>query len=61
MGSVLVTGATGRVGRAVAERLVLAGESVISAVRDPASADVVPGTECTITRFCGRQRAHSVR
>lgn len=44
MGSILVTGVTGTVGRSVAENLVAAGEHVVSAVRDP-SARVVDGTE----------------
>ncbi len=44
-GTVLVTGATGNVGRAVAEHLVARGESVASAVRDAAKTEVVAGTE----------------
>ena len=44
-GTVLVTGATGNVGRAVAEHLIARGESVASAVRDAAKTDVVAGTE----------------
>jgi len=44
-GTVLVTGATGNVGRAVAEQLIARGESVASAVRDAAKTDVVAGTE----------------
>jgi len=44
-GTVLVTGATGNVGRAVAEQLIARGESVASAVRDVAKTDVVAGTE----------------
>ncbi|WP_166789696.1 NmrA family NAD(P)-binding protein [Cryobacterium fucosi] len=51
MGSILVTGASGTVGRAVAGALVAAGESVVSAVRDPGpggrapGAAIVPGSE----------------
>jgi len=44
-GTVLVTGATGNVGRAVAEHLIARGESVASAVRDAAKTEVVTGTE----------------
>lgn len=45
-GAVLVTGSTGNVGRAVARHLTLAGETVVSGVRDESSgADVVAGTE----------------
>ena len=44
-GTVLVTGATGNVGRSVAEHLVARGESVASAVRDAAKTEVVAGTE----------------
>jgi uncharacterized protein YbjT (DUF2867 family) len=44
-GSVLVTGATGNVGRAAARHLVEAGQSVVSAVRDDAVRDVVEGSE----------------
>ncbi|MCY7413529.1 MAG: SDR family oxidoreductase [Salinibacterium sp.] len=44
-GIVLVTGASGNVGRAVAAHLVERGESVASAVRDAARTEVIAGTE----------------
>jgi uncharacterized protein YbjT (DUF2867 family) len=50
-GAVLVTGATGNVGRAVAEHLVARGESVVAAVRDAASTEVVAGTEARTFDF----------
>ncbi|WP_158253818.1 NmrA family NAD(P)-binding protein, partial [Cryobacterium sp. N22] len=34
-GSILVTGASGTVGRAVADALVAAGETVVAGMRDP--------------------------
>jgi len=40
---ILVTGATGTVGREVVARLFDAGQPVTAAVRDPRAADVVPG------------------
>ncbi|WAB84704.1 SDR family oxidoreductase [Microcella daejeonensis] len=42
---VLVTGATGGVGSAVVRHLLGRGEPVVSAVRDPGEAGVVPGSE----------------
>ena len=44
-GSVLVTGATGNVGRAVAQHLFDLGQSVVSAARDESTQNVVIGTE----------------
>ena len=44
-GSVLVTGSTGNVGRAVASHLVALGQTVVSAVRAHAAAEVAPGSE----------------
>lgn len=44
-GAVLVTGATGNVGRAVAQHLLDRGEPVVSAVRDTADPGAVAGTE----------------
>ncbi|TFC17942.1 SDR family oxidoreductase [Cryobacterium algoritolerans] len=59
MGSILVTGASGTVGRAVADALVAAGEHVVSAVRDPASGgdasgvSITPGSEARGFDFSG--------
>jgi len=66
-GAVLVTGSTGNVGRAVARHLALAGETVISGVRDEAAGEaagegagagvrdegtgVAPGTEARVLDF----------
>ena len=44
-GSVLVTGATGNVGRAVAQHLFDRGQSVVSAAREESAQNVVIGTE----------------
>ena len=44
-GSVLVTGATGNVGRAVAQHLFDRGQSVVSAARDESTQNAVIGTE----------------
>ncbi|TFC93188.1 SDR family oxidoreductase [Cryobacterium sinapicolor] len=51
MGAILVTGASGTVGRAVAAALVSAGESVVSAVRNPA------GSEFALNPPAGTPRA----
>src|SRR5512146_573229 len=45
MARILVTGATGNVGRAVTVRLVTAGAGVRAFVRDARTARVVPGAE----------------
>lgn len=50
-GSVLVTGATGNVGQAVARHLLEAGVSVVSAVRDPSDPQVLPGTDVRVVDF----------
>ena len=51
-GAVLVTGSTGSVGRAVARHLALAGETVVSGVRDESSGGgAVPGTEARVLDF----------
>ena len=50
-GSVLVTGSTGNVGRAVASHLVDLGQSVVSAVREQNDASVVAGTEARAFDF----------
>lgn len=50
-GAVLVTGATGNVGRAVATHLVSAGESVVSAVRDAADPGLIEATEPRLFDF----------
>ena len=47
MAKILVTGATGNVGRAVTVRLVTAGAGVRAFVRDARTARVVPGAEVT--------------
>lgn len=44
-GSVLVTGATGTVGRALVEQLLAVGERVRAGVRDPGAADLPSGAE----------------
>jgi uncharacterized protein YbjT (DUF2867 family) len=44
-GAVLITGATGNVGAAVARHLLARGEAVVSAVRDAADSAVVAGSE----------------
>ncbi len=49
--TVLVTGATGNVGRAVARQLVELGQPVVSAVRDTGSTAIVAGTEARSFRF----------
>jgi len=41
--AVLVTGATGAVGRALVRELLAAGETVRAGVRDPATADLPSG------------------
>ncbi|MCC6270855.1 MAG: SDR family oxidoreductase [Microbacteriaceae bacterium] len=46
-----MTGATGNVGRAVARHLLEAGESVVSAVRDPSDPNVVSGTDVRVCNF----------
>jgi len=57
MGSILVTGASGTVGRAVAGALVAAGEDVVSAVRAPgpggdaSGAGIAPGSEARAFDF----------
>lgn len=48
---VLVTGATGNVGRAVAHHLTQGSEAVISAVRDSADPGIVDGTEARLFDF----------
>lgn len=59
MGSILVTGSSGTVGRAVAGALVAAGENVVSAVRDPGSGgdasrtEIAPGSEAREFDFAG--------
>ena len=50
-GAVLVTGATGNVGGAVARHLVAAGESVISGLRHPEDPAVVTGTKARAFDF----------
>lgn len=45
MATILVTGATGNVGRAVTARLVAAGAGVRAFVRDARAARVLPGAE----------------
>lgn len=50
-GAVLVTGATGNVGAAVARHLVARGETVVSAVRDAADAGFVAGTQARVFDF----------
>lgn len=52
--SVLVTGATGNVGRAVATQLLDLGEPVVSAVRDASDPAVVSGTEARSFDFADR-------
>lgn len=51
MSAVLVTGATGHVGRAVAQRLLEAGQPVIAAVREPAASTVPAGVEARTFDF----------
>lgn len=50
-GSVLVTGSTGNVGRAVARHLLDAGQPVVSAVRDASAHTIVSGTEPRVFDF----------
>ncbi|MBX9719474.1 MAG: SDR family oxidoreductase [Microbacteriaceae bacterium] len=50
-GAVLVTGATGNVGAAVARHLIALGERVVSAVRDSSDPGVVAGTEARAFDF----------
>lgn len=50
-GAVLVTGATGNVGRAVAQHLVAAGQPVVSAVRAGSGGSVAAGSEARVFDF----------
>ncbi|MGH8878458.1 MAG: NAD-dependent epimerase/dehydratase family protein, partial [Stackebrandtia sp.] len=43
--TILITGATGNVGRVLAGQLAEAGESVRGLTRNPAKADLPPGVE----------------
>lgn len=54
VGPVMVTGATGTVGRSVVEQLLTAGRPVRTGVRNPATADLPPGVEVVRLDFTDR-------